>query len=72
MQFQFENIAEFLAMQGHGPYVWISYAVTFAVLAALAVYPPLRRRQLQRELQRQQRIQQRRRQVKQNKMAEPA
>lgn len=74
MQFQFASIADFLAMEGHGFYVWVSYAVTLAVLAALSVYPTLRRRQLQRELQRQLRIQQRRRQVERRRSttAEPA
>ncbi len=72
VEFQFASFADFLAMDGHGPYVWIAYGVTFAALIALAVYPSLRRRQLRRELQRQQRIQQRRRQVKQGKIAEPA
>lgn len=73
MEFQFASFADFLAMDGHGLYVWVAYGVTFAALIAMALYPSLRRRQLQRELQRQQRIQQRRRQVQQNKVAtEPA
>jgi len=73
VEFQFAGLADFLAMNGHGAYVWLAYGVTFAALAALAAYPPLRRRQLQGELRRQQRIEQRRRQVGQNKAAaEPA
>ncbi|MFC6635300.1 heme exporter protein CcmD [Microbulbifer taiwanensis] len=74
MEFQFASLADFLAMDGHGIYVWIAYGVTAAALIALAVYPSLRRRQLQRELQRQQRIQQRRQQVESDriKTAEPA
>ncbi|SHG15110.1 heme exporter protein D [Microbulbifer donghaiensis] len=73
MQFQFASFADFLTMEGHGIYVWISYGVTFALLAALAAFPLLRRRQLQRELQRQQRIQQRRHQAeKERKTVEPA
>ncbi|SDZ76287.1 heme exporter protein CcmD [Microbulbifer marinus] len=74
MQFQFAGFADFMAMEGHGIYVWISYGVTFALLASLAAFPLLRRRQLQRELQRQQRIQQRRRQAENGRKAttEPA
>ncbi|WP_444890769.1 heme exporter protein CcmD [Microbulbifer sp. DLAB2-AA] len=74
MQFQFANFADFLAMDGHGIYVWISFAVTFAALAALALYPQLARRRLQRELLKQQRIAQRRRKAKaqQADMEEPA
>ncbi|WP_444919450.1 heme exporter protein CcmD [Microbulbifer sp. CnH-101-G] len=74
MQFQFANFAEFLAMDGHGIYVWVSYAVTFAALAALALYPRLARRRLQRELHNQQRIEQRRRRARaqQADMEEPA
>ncbi|MCX2779640.1 heme exporter protein CcmD [Microbulbifer thermotolerans] len=71
MEFQFATLADFLAMGGHGSYVWASYAVTIAALLALAIYPALRRRQLRRELLRQQRIE-RRRQVKRTEIAEPA
>ncbi|WP_226647644.1 heme exporter protein CcmD [Microbulbifer variabilis] len=74
MQFQFANFAEFLAMDGHGIYVWVCFAATFAALAALALYPSLARRRLQRELHNQQRIAQRRRRAKtqQTDMEEPA
>ncbi|WP_444930473.1 heme exporter protein CcmD [Microbulbifer sp. SSSA002] len=63
MEFQFANLAEFLAMNGHGAYVWVSYAVTFLCLAAMAFYPFIARRGLQAELARQQKLAQRRRQV---------
>ncbi|GAA5442173.1 hypothetical protein Misp06_00342 [Microbulbifer sp. NBRC 101763] len=74
MEFQFSSFADFLAMDGHGIFVWISYAVTFAALAAMALYPRLARRRLQRELQHQQRISQRRQKVKAARQAvkEPA
>ncbi|MFA0811807.1 heme exporter protein CcmD [Microbulbifer epialgicus] len=67
MQFQFSSFADFLVMDGHGVYVWVSYAITFAALAAMALYPWLTRRRLQRELQHQQRIAQRRRKVKEGR-----
>lgn len=72
MEFQFAGLAGFLAMNGHGPYVWIAYGVTFLALAGLVVQPRLRRRRLQVELKRQQRIQQRRQSVEKKRVAEPA
>ncbi len=32
----FDSFTEFLAMGGHGFYVWLSYGLTFMVLAGLA------------------------------------
>jgi heme exporter protein D len=40
---QFQSLAEFLAMGGHGPYVWSAYGIAAVVLAWL-VARPLRRR----------------------------
>lgn len=40
---QFHGVAEFLAMGGHGPYVWSAYGVALVVLVWLVVQP-LRRR----------------------------
>ena len=40
----FESVAELIAMNGHGPYVWGSYLITFAGLIALAVYPRIRKK----------------------------
>lgn len=37
MEFQFANLREFFWMEGHGPYVWGAYAITFAGLCALAL-----------------------------------
>ncbi|AOS97611.1 Heme exporter protein D (CcmD) [Microbulbifer aggregans] len=74
MQFQFESLAAFLHMDGHGPFVWAAYGVTFLALAAMALQPRLQRRRLKKELERQQRIEARRRAVegRQSKAAEPA
>lgn len=60
MQFQFDSLAAFLHMDGHGAFVWAAYGVTFLALAALALQPRLQRRKLKRELERQQRIEARR------------
>ncbi|OZY85098.1 heme exporter protein CcmD [Cellvibrio mixtus] len=46
MKFQFESLADFLAMSGHGPYVWASYAITFIALIFLVVNPVLQQRAL--------------------------
>ena len=37
--FQFTSLADFFWMNGHGPYVWVCYAVTFGVLIFLMVLP---------------------------------
>jgi heme exporter protein D len=44
MKFQFESFADFIAMNGHGPYVWAAYAITFAVLIYLLVSPLLQKK----------------------------
>lgn len=53
MQFQFESFADFLAMNGHGPYVWAAYGVALLVLAALVAAPVIRQKKLRREFARQ-------------------
>lgn len=52
LKFQFANVAEFLAMAGHGPYVWACYGIGLACLIALALSPLRARRSLLAELQR--------------------
>lgn len=56
MIFQFDSLLAFMAMGGHGIYVWACYAITLGVLALLAVVPLWQRRQLVIQLQRQQKI----------------
>jgi heme exporter protein D len=46
MKFQFESLADFIAMSGHGPYVWASYAITFIALIFLLVNPLLQKKAL--------------------------
>ena len=55
MTFQFDSFASFMAMNGHGPFVWAAYGITFAVLIYLLVSPLLQRRQFLRQQARQQR-----------------
>lgn len=44
IQFYFDSWAEFVTMNGHGPYVWAAYAITWLVLAYLLLNPWLRKR----------------------------
>ena len=39
MSFQFENLADFMTMSGHGAFVWASYGATFLALLALVWFP---------------------------------
>ena len=56
MKFQFESLAGFIAMNGHGPYVWAAYAITFAVLIFLLVSPVLQKKAFVKQLQKQQKL----------------
>lgn len=46
LQFAFENLSDFFLMNGHGPYVWSSYAITFTVIAIMVSLPVMRRKTL--------------------------
>lgn len=46
---EFQSFAEFIAMGRHGFYVWLSYGLTFLVLAINIVLPILDRRRLLNE-----------------------
>ena len=39
-------MSEFLAMGGHGVYVWLAYGISFAVLFALGLRPIVVRRRI--------------------------
>ena len=49
MKLQFDSWAAFIAMNGHGPYVWAAYGITFACLAALVWIPIAQKRRFIRE-----------------------
>lgn len=42
----FDNFSDFLAMGGHGLYVWLSYGIAVSVLAANLLGPMMARKQL--------------------------
>ncbi len=56
MTFQFANLADFLAMSGHGGYVWSCYIITILSLVYLVVSPMRRKQNLIDQLRRQARI----------------
>jgi len=46
----FDSFSDFLAMGGHGLYVWLSYAIALFVIVINLVSPVLRKKQLVSEL----------------------
>ncbi len=58
MNFAFDNLQDFLQMDGHGFYVWLSYGIALLVVSYLVAAPIVRTRRFFREqsetLQRQQ------------------
>ena len=48
--FQFEDFEAFIAMGGHGPYVWAAYGLSLAIMAWLAIAPLRRQRALLADL----------------------
>lgn len=56
MKFQFESIADFVAMNGHGPYVWAAYGITFTALIFLLVSPLLQKKAFIKQQQKLQKL----------------
>ncbi len=52
MSFQFDSLAAFLQMEGHGFFVWTGYLVTLAVMFWLVFAPVIKHRQVVRQLNR--------------------
>jgi heme exporter protein D len=50
----FASLADLIAMNGHGIYVWSAYAIGYAVLAALIMQPLARHAALSRQVRQQQ------------------
>lgn len=59
LKFQFDSVADFISMSGHGPYVWACYAITAVCLIYLAVAPVVQRRAILAEVRRQAKLAQR-------------
>lgn len=48
----FESFSEFIAMGGHGLYVWLSYAIALAVFVINIVSPVLQKKKVFSDLSR--------------------
>ncbi|MGH1462436.1 MAG: heme exporter protein CcmD [Neptuniibacter sp.] len=48
----FDSFSEFLAMGGHGKYVWMSYAIAFVVIVINIVNPVLQKKKVFSDLAR--------------------
>ena len=55
----FDSLSAFLAMGGHGVYVWASWGITLLLLVATVVHARVERRALLRDLRRRARREQR-------------
>lgn len=51
--FQFDSVGEFIAMGGHGAFVWSAYGITLAVMLWLVARPVGRRQRLLKAIGRQ-------------------
>lgn len=56
MKFQFETFADFIAMNGHGPFVWAAYGITFAALIFLLLSPVLQKKTFIKQQQKLQKL----------------
>lgn len=56
MKFQFETFADFIAMNGHGPFVWAAYGITFAALIFLLLSPVLQKKAFIKQQQKLQKL----------------
>lgn len=45
MTFQFDSLAAFAHMDGHGVFVWTAYAIVYGILVFLTVSPVIQKRQ---------------------------
>ena len=56
MIFQFDSLADFIAMSGHGIYVWACYFITLTVIVLLIVLPVWQKKQLVKQVRRQRKL----------------
>jgi heme exporter protein D len=56
MKFQFETFADFIAMNGHGPFVWAAYGITFTALIFLLASPVLQKKAFIKQQQKLQKL----------------
>lgn len=56
LKFQFDSLADFIEMSGHGPYVWLCYLLTAIALGYLVVSPMIAQKRFKKSLQRQEKL----------------
>ncbi len=56
MKFQFTDFAAFMSMQGHGPYVWAAYGITFIAIVYLVIAPIMEARAFFKQQQKLQKL----------------
>ena len=49
---QFETMSEFITMDGHGLYVWLSYGIGVSIIVGNLVFPLFKRKELMKSLAR--------------------
>ncbi|MGY8870830.1 MAG: heme exporter protein CcmD [Pseudomonadales bacterium] len=49
---QFETMSEFITMDGHGLYVWLSYGIGVSIIIGNLVLPLFKRKELMQSLAR--------------------
>jgi len=56
MTFRFDSFADFIAMSGHGPYIWACYTALLIALVAIVIRPMMKTRSVRLEIKQQQNI----------------
>ncbi len=56
MKFQFETLADFITMSGHGPFVWAAYGITFGALFFLLFSPVVQKKAFIKQQQKMQKL----------------
>ena len=56
VNFQFENLSDFVSMSGHGPFVWVCYFITAVAIGYLLINPLLSKKRILKNLAQQQRL----------------
>lgn len=58
MKFQFDSLAAFMHMDGHGVFVWTAYAIVYAILIFLTASPLIQKKNLLKQQKKWQELQQ--------------
>ncbi len=58
MKFQFDSLAAFMHMDGHGPFVWTAYGIVYGILIFLTLSPLIQKKNLLKQQKKWQALQQ--------------